>query len=46
MVAAVERIIARFLHADYLLALDAAGAAWIAAFALFVARYLPLFIRP
>jgi uncharacterized protein involved in response to NO len=46
MLAAVVRIIAPFLDAGYLPALDVAGVAWMAAFALFVARYLPLFIRP
>jgi len=46
MVAAAVRIIAPFLGAGYLPALDLAGAAWIIAFALFVVLYLPLFIRP
>jgi uncharacterized protein involved in response to NO len=45
MLAAVVRILVPFLDAGYLPSLDVAGAAWTAAFALFVARYLPLFIR-
>ena len=39
------RIVAPFLGTDYVLVLSLAGVAWIAAFALFVALYLPLFVR-
>jgi uncharacterized protein involved in response to NO len=45
LVAAVARVIAPFLETGYAAALDLAGAAWIAAFALFVVLYLPLYIR-
>jgi uncharacterized protein involved in response to NO len=44
-VAAGVRLAAPFLDAGQIVALEAAGAAWIAAFALFVALYLPLFLR-
>ena len=45
LLATVARIVAPFLGTDYMLALGIAGVAWIAAFALFVALYLPLFVR-
>lgn len=45
LVAAVARVIAPFLETGYAAALDLAGGAWIAAFALFVALYLPLYVR-
>jgi uncharacterized protein involved in response to NO len=45
LVAAVARVIAPFLETGYAAALDLAGSAWIAAFALFVALYLPLYVR-
>jgi uncharacterized protein involved in response to NO len=45
LVAALARIVAPFLDAGYSAALDLAGTAWIAAFALFVALYLPLYVR-
>jgi uncharacterized protein involved in response to NO len=44
-VAAAARIVAPFLDAGYAPALDLAGTAWIAAFALFVALYSPLYVR-
>jgi uncharacterized protein involved in response to NO len=45
LVAAVARCAAPFLGAGYAAALDLAGGAWIAAFALFVVLYSPLYIR-
>jgi uncharacterized protein involved in response to NO len=45
LVAAVARVIAPFVPSAYAGALDMAGGAWIAAFALFVALYLPLYVR-
>ena len=45
MLATGARIVAPFLGTDYMLALGIAGVAWIVAFALFVALYLPLFVR-
>lgn len=45
LVAAMARMVAPFLEAGYMAALDLAGGAWIAAFALFVALYLPLYVR-
>jgi uncharacterized protein involved in response to NO len=45
LIATLARIIAPFLDAGYSPALDLAGTAWIAAFALFVALYLPLYVR-
>ena len=42
---AVARLIAGLVGDGYIVALDAAGAAWIAAFALFVALYSPLYVR-
>jgi len=45
LLATVARLIAPFLDAGYSAALDLAGTAWIAAFALFVALYLPLYVR-
>jgi uncharacterized protein involved in response to NO len=45
LAAAAARIVAPFLDAGYTAALDLAGGAWMAAFALFVALYLPLYIR-
>lgn len=43
--AAASRVAAPFLDAGYAPALDLAGTAWLAAFALFVALYLPLYVR-
>jgi uncharacterized protein involved in response to NO len=43
--AAVARVIAPVLEAGYATALDVTGAAWIAAFALFVVLYLPIYVR-
>lgn len=45
LVATAARLVAPFLDNGYAGALDLAGAAWIAAFALFVALYLPLYVR-
>ena len=45
MLATGARIVAPFLGTDYMLALGIAGVAWITAFALFIALYLPLFVR-
>ena len=45
LVAAASRVIAPFLETGYAAALDLAGGAWIAAFALFVILYLPLYVR-
>lgn len=45
LIAATVRIAAPFLETGYSAALDLAGGAWVAAFALFVALYLPLYIR-
>jgi uncharacterized protein involved in response to NO len=45
LAAAVARVVAPFLGTGYAPALDLAGSAWIAAFALFVALYLPLYVR-
>jgi len=45
LIAATARIAAPFLETGYTAALDLAGCAWVAAFALFVALYLPLYIR-
>jgi uncharacterized protein involved in response to NO len=43
--AALVRMLAPFLGAEYMTALDLAGAIWIAAFALFCLLYLPRFVR-
>jgi uncharacterized protein involved in response to NO len=43
--AAAMRVIAPALDQNYAAALDLAGGLWIAAFALFVALYLPLYVR-
>lgn len=43
--AAASRVAAPFLDAGYAPALDLAGTAWLAAFVLFVALYLPLYVR-
>jgi uncharacterized protein involved in response to NO len=45
LLAVVARMVAPFLESGYAPALDLAGTAWIAAFALFVALYLPLYVR-
>lgn len=45
LIAATARIAAPFLETGYSAALDMAGCAWVAAFALFAALYLPLYIR-
>jgi len=45
LLATAARLIAPFLDSVYAGALDLAGTAWIAAFALFVALYLPLYVR-
>jgi uncharacterized protein involved in response to NO len=45
MFAALVRILGPFLGAEYMMALDLAGAAWIAAFGLFCVLYFPLFVR-
>lgn len=45
LVAAVARIAAPLLDAGYAASLDVAGTAWVAAFALFVILYLPLYVR-
>lgn len=45
LLATVARIVAPFLDAGYSAALDLAGTAWIAAFALFAVLYLPLYVR-
>lgn len=43
--AVLLRLLAPFLGAGYAAALDMAGGLWIAAFALFVGLYLPLYLR-
>jgi uncharacterized protein involved in response to NO len=43
--AALMRMLAPFLGAEYMPTLEVAGAAWIAAFALFCLLYLSLFVR-
>jgi uncharacterized protein involved in response to NO len=45
LAAAVARVAAPFLDSGYMAALDIAGGAWIAAFALFVGLYAPLYVR-
>jgi len=45
LVSAVARLTAPLLETGYAAALDLAGGAWIAAFALFVALYLPIYVR-
>ena len=45
LIAALARLAAPFVGADYAVALNIAGGAWIAAFALFVALYSPLYLR-
>lgn len=45
LTATMARTVAPFLAVGYTAALDLAGGAWIAAFALFIALYLPLYIR-
>jgi uncharacterized protein involved in response to NO len=45
LVAAVARVVAPFLTTAYATTLDVAGGAWVAAFALFVIVYFPLFAR-
>ncbi|MDF3072923.1 MAG: NnrS family protein [Alphaproteobacteria bacterium] len=45
LVAALARLAAPFVGAFHAAALDLAGGAWIAAFLLFVALYIPLYIR-
>lgn len=45
LAAAVSRVSAPFLETGYSAALDLASGAWIAAFALFVILYFPLYIR-
>jgi uncharacterized protein involved in response to NO len=45
LIAALARLAAPFAGANYIVALDVAGGAWIAAFALFVVLYSPLYIH-
>jgi uncharacterized protein involved in response to NO len=45
LVATVARLVAPVLGAGQAVALDMAGGAWVAAFALFVVLYLPLYVR-
>ena len=45
LVAALARVVAPFLETGYADALALAGGAWIAAFALFIILYLPLYVR-
>ena len=45
LIAALARLAAPFVGADYVAAIDIAGGAWIAAFALFVVLYSPLYLR-
>jgi uncharacterized protein involved in response to NO len=45
LLATTARLAAPFLDNGYSGALDLAGTAWIAAFALFVTLYLPLYVR-
>ena len=45
LIAALARLAAPFVGADYVAAIDIAGGAWIAAFALFAVLYGPLYLR-
>ena len=45
LVAAISRVVAPFLDTHYMVVVEIAGVAWIAAFALFLLLYIPLYIR-
>jgi uncharacterized protein involved in response to NO len=45
LIAALGRLAVPFAGANYSVALDIAGGAWIAAFALFIVLYSPLYLR-
>jgi uncharacterized protein involved in response to NO len=45
LLAAIARIVAPFMGGGSAVALDVAAGAWIAAFATFVALYMPLYVR-
>lgn len=45
LIAAVARLVAPFVAGNYMIALDIAAIAWIAAFSVFTAVYLPRYLR-